>query len=102
MQQSRDHLRCPQGSSLRDEEVPLPAPFKIAVPDTVLADLSARLAATRLPAMSGKDDWDDGTDPLYLRELIAYWRDHFDWRAQEMALNRFAHFRENVDGTDIH
>jgi pimeloyl-ACP methyl ester carboxylesterase len=80
----------------------MPAPFTIAVPKAVLADLSARLAAARLPAVIGGDDWDDGTSPRYLRELVDYWRDDFDWRAQESALNRFAHFREGVDGTAIH
>src|SRR5690348_3812589 len=78
------------------------APFTIAVPDAVLADLSARLAASRLPVAIGDDDWDDGTAPLYLHELVDYWRDRFDWRVQETALNRFAQFREDVDGTAIH
>ncbi len=80
----------------------MPAPFTIAVPDAVLADLITRLAATRFPQLVGDDGWDDGTAPLYLRDLIRYWRDDFDWRAQEAALNRFAQFREAVDGTAIH
>jgi microsomal epoxide hydrolase len=80
----------------------MPTPFAIAVPDAVLADLHARLAATRLPEMVGDDDWQDGTSPRYLRDLIAHWRDRFDWRAQEAALNRYSHFREDVDGTAIH
>jgi pimeloyl-ACP methyl ester carboxylesterase len=83
-------------------EMPIPSPFTIVVPDAVLADLRARLAAARLPAMIGDDGWDDGTALPYLRELVSYWRDRFDWRAQEAALNRFAHFREEVDGTAIH
>jgi microsomal epoxide hydrolase len=80
----------------------MPAPFTIAVPDTVLADLSTRLAATRFPAVFGDDGWDGGTAPLYIRDLIGYWRDDFDWRAQEATLNRFAQFREKVDGAAIH
>jgi microsomal epoxide hydrolase len=80
----------------------MPVPFVIAVPDAELAELSARLAATRLPPAIGDEDWNDGTAPLYLRELIAYWRDSYDWRVQETALNRFAQFREDVDGTAIH
>jgi pimeloyl-ACP methyl ester carboxylesterase len=88
--------------AFNEVETVMPAPFTIGVPDSVLADLRARLAATRLPVEVGDDNWDDGPSPSYLRELIAYWRDLFDWRAQESALNRFAHFREDVDGTEIH
>ena len=34
-----------------------------------------------------------GTDLAYLRELVAYWADGFDWPAQEAALNRLPRFR---------
>jgi len=33
---------------------------------------------------------------------VDYWRTQFDWRAQEAALNRFAHFRTTLDGMGIH
>jgi microsomal epoxide hydrolase len=89
-------------SQLNDGETPMPAPFAIDVPDAVITDLNARLAAARLPPMADDKGWEDGADPVYLRELIGYWRDGFDWRAQETALNRFAHFRAEVDGTAVH
>lgn len=38
----------------------------------------------------------------YLRELLRYWADEFDWRAQERELNRFAHHRAEIDGIRIH
>ncbi len=76
-------------------------PFRIATPSGVLEDLAARLRATRLPC-SGDDDWTGGMSPAYLRELVSYWTDRFDWRAQESLLNRFQHFRVEVDGTRIH
>ena len=38
----------------------------------------------------------------YLKELVAYWRDKFDWRAQEARLNRFEHFHTEIDGQNIH
>jgi pimeloyl-ACP methyl ester carboxylesterase len=76
-------------------------PFRIATPDDVLDDLAARLRATRLPDGSD-DDWSGGTSPAYLRELISYWTERFDWRAQESLLNRFRHFRVEIDGTRIH
>jgi hypothetical protein len=54
-------------------------PFTIAVPDAVLADLSERRAATRLPAAVRYDDWNDGTSRAYLRDILAYWRGGGGW-----------------------
>jgi microsomal epoxide hydrolase len=33
---------------------------------------------------------------------VSYWRNGFDWRAQEAAMNRFAHFRAEIDGKRVH
>ena len=77
-------------------------PFEIKVPQTALADLQARLARTRWPNETGGPGWDDGTNLAYMRELVAYWQDAFDWQEQEERLNRFAHFRAVVDGVGIH
>jgi len=41
-------------------------------------------------------------NPSYLRDLIGYWREGFDWRKQEAMLNRFPHYRGEVDGTQLH
>jgi pimeloyl-ACP methyl ester carboxylesterase len=41
-------------------------------------------------------------DQTYLRDLLAYWADGFDWRAQEGRLNRFEHHLADVDGVQIH
>ena len=68
----------------------------------VLDDLRERLIRTRWPDDPDADPWLHGTDGAYLRELVRYWIDHFDWRAQEQALHRFAHFRADVDGFGIH
>jgi microsomal epoxide hydrolase len=37
-----------------------------------------------------------------LRELVAYWRDRFDWRAQEARLNEFPQYTAPVAGLDLH
>ncbi len=77
-------------------------PFKIAVPDDVLADLRERLARTRWPDEIPGSGWEYGTNLAYLRELIEYWRTRYDWRVHERELNRFAHFRADVGGLKIH
>src|SRR5690348_8685915 len=56
-------------------------PFKVEVPQTVLDDLHERLVRTRLAPEFANDDWRYGTNLSYLKELIEYWRERFDWRA---------------------
>src|ERR1700679_189231 len=58
-------------------------PFRICVSDEVLNDLRIRLTRTRFTAASDPAFWAAGTDPGYLRELVTYWADGFDWRAAE-------------------
>jgi pimeloyl-ACP methyl ester carboxylesterase len=83
------------------EELEL-TPFRIDVPDDTLADLRDRLARTRWPGEVDGAGWDYGTNLAYLRELCDWWRDGFDWRAQERALNQLPQFRATVDGLGIH
>jgi pimeloyl-ACP methyl ester carboxylesterase len=87
------------------QRAPEPAaviPFKIQVPDTVLADLKRRLAQARFADEFSDAGWDYGTNLAYLKSLVEYWRDKYDWRAQEKRLNTFDQFKTNIDGVDIH
>jgi hypothetical protein len=77
-------------------------PFEVKIPDAVLADLHERLANTSMPEAEGSTGWEAGTSPAFLRRLVAHWRSGFDWRLQEAAINRFAHFRAPIDGLQIH
>lgn len=79
-------------------------PFKIEVPDSVLEDLRSRLAEARWPAEVEGSGWTYGTNLEYMRELADYWRNRYlpDWRRHEKALNRFPHFRHEVDGVGLH
>jgi pimeloyl-ACP methyl ester carboxylesterase len=65
-------------------------------------DLRARIRNTRWPDPSPGAAWEQGTDLRYLRELLTYWSDDFDWRAQEGALNAYHHFRTELDGVPVH
>lgn len=77
-------------------------PFKIRAEPSALEDLRERLARSRWPDEDTDTGWTYGTDLSYLRELVAYWQDDFDWRAQEARLNCFAQFRADIDGVGIH
>ena len=76
--------------------------MRIEVPEEVLDDLRRRLAAARLPDQIPGSGWGYGTDGAYLRELCSYWRDKFDWRAQETLLNRFEHHHTLIGGQKLH
>ncbi len=80
----------------------IPQPFTVAIPDDTLSDLRDRLNRTRWPDEIDGAGWDYGTNSAYLRELVDYWRNDFDWRAQEQRLNSFSHARAMVDGTGLH
>ena len=74
----------------------------IHVPDEVLADLKQRLAMTRWPDNAGYDDSYYGVNREYLRELVEYWRDTYDWRAAEARINAYEHHQVVVDGVPVH
>ena len=77
-------------------------PFTIQVPESVLDDLRARLRQTRWPGEVPGTGWTYGTNLDYMRDLVRYWLDEYDWRAQEAALNRLPQFPATVDGLQIH
>lgn len=79
-----------------------PEPFVIAVEEAVLEDLRRRLAATRLPDEIPDAGWQYGTKQSYVRELIDYWKTEYDWRVQEASLNRFDHYRIQMEDITLH
>ncbi len=79
----------------------IPSPFVIDVSDADLRDLSERLARARFPQPTA-GSWQAGTDPAYLRELVGYCGDGFDWRARERELNAVPQFAVDVDGQRVH
>ena len=81
---------------------PTASPFRLHVPDTDIDDLRARLARTRWPDEAPQSAWAYGTSVAWLRELVDYWRTHFDWRAQEAALNTWPQFKVPLGGIELH
>ena len=77
-------------------------PFKVQIPQATLDDLRQRLQGTRTCNEITGALWDYGANLAYMKELIDYWQNQFDWRVQEELINRFAHFRADVDGLNIH
>ena len=79
-----------------------PQPFLLYVPEDAIADLRERLAHTQFADQSPGEPWAYGTDLAWLKNVVAYWRDGFDWRAAEARLNAFPQYRLPIGGIDIH
>jgi pimeloyl-ACP methyl ester carboxylesterase len=77
-------------------------PFHIDIPEATLVDLRQRLDRTRLAAEVDDGSWSRGTHRGYLESLVRYWRDEFDWRAQEARLNRLPQVRIEIEGQQVH
>src|SRR3954452_23405423 len=86
-------------------EIPMserPKAFALSVSDQAITDLRERLARTRFPDQAPGEAWGYGTDVAYLRRLVDYWRDTFDWRAEEARLNAFVQGKVALDGIGLH
>ena len=77
-------------------------PFRVAIPDSEIADLKQRLARTRWPDPETVLDWSQGVRVDNAKSLVAYWEREYDWRRFESELNRFPQFLTRIDGLDIH
>lgn len=77
-------------------------PFSIAISDEALEDVQRRLAATRWASGVEGNGWSEGTDSATLHRLVDYWREGFDWRAQEARLNQLPQFMAHMPGQRIH
>ena len=77
-------------------------PFRIAIADDDLEDLRQRLARWRRPHPLPGVGWERGVPADHLDQLVTYWRDAYDWRAQEERLNANPQFVTTIDGQPIH
>lgn len=77
-------------------------PFTINIDQSVLDDLVARLKATRFAPDLDNEDERYGLSATYLRRLVEYWADEFDWRAIERKINGFTQHRVDVGGSPVH
>jgi microsomal epoxide hydrolase len=74
--------------------------FRVDVPEQELEDLRNRLRTTRFPAQLGDERY--GIAPGYVRELVEYWAEEFDWYALQERINAYDHYRTVVDGVPVH
>lgn len=87
---------------MSDRNTPALAPFVINIPDETLVDLKRRLNATRWSNDLGNEGEFYGIGTKYLKDLVDYWANGFDWRAAERKINEFTHHRVEIDGVPVH
>ena len=63
-------------------------PFTVAISDQTLRDLKERLRRTRFAPDFANDGWQYGTNLDYLKRLVEYWIDGYDWRRAEREVAR--------------
>ena len=78
------------------------APYQLSASDELLADLKQRLQRTRWPQSFPEQGWDYGTNTEYMKSLVDYWINDFDWRKQEAEINQYPHYKADVDGLGVH
>ena len=97
-----------RGNAETAAQIALPAatedvtPFKVHVPQAVLDDLKKKLANARWPDKEPVTDWSQGVPLAKAQALVEYWRNRYDWRRVESALNGLPQSRTQVDGLGIH
>lgn len=77
-------------------------PFNISFPETAVADLRRRVAATRWPNKELVADASQGVQLATIQKLANYWATDYDWGKTEARLKALPHFITEIDGLDIH
>lgn len=78
------------------------SPFRLDIDQADIDRLHRRLDETRWPTALPDDDWGTGAPVSWLRELAAYWRETYDWRAAERELNSIPQFTTVIEGQQIY
>jgi pimeloyl-ACP methyl ester carboxylesterase len=76
--------------------------FELPYSEAAVDDLRVRLERTRWPDEIPGQGWERGVDLAYLREICAYWREKFDWKAQIGKLSAWEHYRYVAGDTRVH
>lgn len=77
-------------------------PFKIAIEQNILDGIKNKLNHSVINPNPANNGWGKGTNIEYMQSLLTYWKTNYDWRKQEAKLNKFNHFKTEIDGNTVH
>ncbi len=76
--------------------------FQINVSDDLLIDLQQRLSNFRFGEDLENADFNYGFQNSYMKEIVDYWKDQYNWREQERRLNQYQHYITKIEGIYVH
>ena len=71
-------------------------PFQINVPEPSLKSLHDKLSLATFPDELTDSGWALGTPLSHVQRLSEYWRNGFNWRAQQAKLNQLPQFTTKI------
>ena len=81
---------------------PTPTRFTIDIPQGEIDELRDRLRRTRWPVDVGNPNSRYGASREWMADLVGYWANDYDWRAVEAEMNRYEHYKVEIDGIPLH
>ncbi|XP_078525560.1 epoxide hydrolase 1-like isoform X3 [Lissotriton helveticus] len=87
------------GEEPETEEEKTVRPFKIEASEEMLKDLHAPIDLTRWTAPLEDIRFHYGFNLTYLQKVASYWRNQYSWQKQVEILNKYPHFKTNIEGT---
>ncbi|XP_066535520.1 epoxide hydrolase 1 isoform X2 [Hoplias malabaricus] len=77
-------------------------PFAVESSEEAMRDLHQRIDRARYTDSLEDSRFHYGFNSDCLRRVASYWRHEFDWDKQVKELNKFPHFKTNIEGLDVH
>uniref|UniRef100_A0A6M2DF03 Epoxide hydrolase n=1 Tax=Xenopsylla cheopis TaxID=163159 RepID=A0A6M2DF03_XENCH len=77
-------------------------PFKINVNDKILETLKAKLSTVQYTQALEGINFEYGFNTDSLKNVVEFWKTQYNWREREALLNKYPHFKTNIQGLDIH
>ncbi|KAM4598837.1 epoxide hydrolase 1 [Fundulus diaphanus] len=77
-------------------------PFTVQTSDKEIEDLHERIDRTRFSDSVEDSGFQYGFNSTYLKKVVSYWRNTFDWKKQVAVLNKYPHFKTKIEGLDVH
>ncbi|EDO30223.1 predicted protein, partial [Nematostella vectensis] len=75
---------------------------KISIHKDELVELWQRLTKTRFFDTLEGIEWQYGTNQEYMRSLVKYWMEEYDWQKQESLLNSEPNYYTEIEGLRVH
>jgi pimeloyl-ACP methyl ester carboxylesterase len=77
-------------------------PFKLRIPNKTLNKIYNKVKKYPWSNIEDMNGWEHGTNLKYLKTISKYWIKNFNWKKNEIKINKFSNFLTKVDGINIH